>query len=526
MAMTNLLMLTWSVLYLVLPQLPLMVVSLSAVRPTRIIASPSYHDVNLALDYLGDVLMSDSKEECQAIVRQVDLDHEKDVESSGFSLEKQQGDNHNKVPSFERILVQGRPLAIRSTEALLSTDQRRGILQAAEKHWMDRIALGGRTSSSRFTIQRPGNYELHTADLGLCDSMINPLLQLQIYPWLREAFSFHSNASLCVYDSLVIRYNSTEAKRHHQDDHKGASQPLHRDLGIFSVNIQLSDPDLFEGGGTFFEHQLLLEDDATLNHHSAAEVPAPQPLRPCQAGGALAHRSNERHAGAVTTDGVRDILVFFIMSTKASTLRGQRLKNCFPHFGQEHGHDIIFWRIQHHYLAARADPDDGEALLYIATALLEWTKTMPSLHQQESLLQIAMHCLSGASDLCPCDARVWNNFGLTTGRLVHQHGRTELTTQAEMAYKTCLTLLHRTSQAGCGEISLDIDACRLNFGLFISNLDRFDQAAELLEPLAAKESLFSSSASHHDTRHYNQHLLASQAQILFRYCVERQSQVR
>ena len=517
-------------MFLMLHHLPFLVVSLSTVRPPNI-PSPACHDIDLVLEYMGDVILLDLKEEFQSILQQVDLDHEEDVKSSAFSLEEQQGNvegeqsrNHNKVPSFEHIIIQGRPLAIRSTEALLSADQRWGILQAADCHWKDRIALGETTSSSRFTIQRPGNYEVHTADLGLCDSMINPLLQQRIYPWLREAFSFHSKASLCVYDSLVIRYNSTEAKSHHQDDRTGASQPLHRDLGIFSVNIQLSDPDLFDGGGTFFEHQLLLADKLTLNQQTTAEVLVPHPLRPCQAGGALAHRSSERHAGAVTTDGVREILVFFIMSTDPSTLRGPRLKNCFPHGRQGKGDDNIMWRIQHHYLAARADPDDGEALLYVATALLEWTKTVSSLHQQESLLQIAMHCLSRASELCPCDARVWNNFGLTTGRLVHQHGQTELTTQAEMAYMVCLDLLHLTSQAGCGEVSLDIDACRLNFGLFVSNLDRFDQAAELLKPLAAKASSSCPSSFPHDISLSKQHLLATQAEILFRYCEERRAQ--
>jgi hypothetical protein len=220
-------------------------------------------------------------------------------------------------------------------------------------------------------------------------------------------------------------------------------------------------------------------------------------LQPCQAGGAVAHFSSERHAGAATTSGVRDILVIFVLSTDPSALRAPRLKNCLPHCQGD-----VECRVRHHYLASRADPYDGEALLYVATALLEWASSQKN---EKSLLQIAMECLFRASELCPCDARVWNNLGLTMGRLVHQHGRTNLAAQAELAHATCLRLLLRTSQAGC-EVSSDIDACRLNFGLFVSKLDRFEQAAELLEPPARKASQDPSNR------------LAAQAETLFHYC--------
>ena len=42
---------------------------------------------------------------------------------------------------------------------------------------------------------------------------------------------------LCVNDSIFVRYNGDNAKA---VGHRGASQPLHQDGGIYSVNIALN----------------------------------------------------------------------------------------------------------------------------------------------------------------------------------------------------------------------------------------------------------------------------------------------
>jgi len=189
------------------------------------------------------------------------------------------------------------------------------------------------------------------------------------------------------------------------------------------------------------------------------------------------------------------------MSKDPSFLRGPRFKNCQPHCQGD-----VMCRLLHHYFASRSDPKDGEALLYIASALLEKTSSTSPTSQRgdDSVRLVAMDRLTRASILCPCDARVWNNLGLVTARL----GRKDLTIQAERAYETCLQLLLRTQQAGC-EVSSDIDACRLNYGLFVSYLDRFKDAAEILEPLLMRA--FTDPSNH----------VAVQAEKLWQYCHER-----
>jgi hypothetical protein len=56
-----------------------------------------------------------------------------------------------------------------------------------------------------------------------------------------------TNQQLFVYEAIVIRYNATANSG---AGHSGAGQPLHRDLGMPSVNIMLNDDADFTGWGT------------------------------------------------------------------------------------------------------------------------------------------------------------------------------------------------------------------------------------------------------------------------------------
>ena len=51
---------------------------------------------------------------------------------------------------------------------------------------------------------------------------------------------------------------------------------------------------------------------------------------------------------------------------------------------------------------------------------------------------------------------------------------------------TSFTQLQRSIQAGCTNESLtkDLESLTLNFGLFVANQDRFQDASEILEPVA------------------------------------------
>ena len=106
-----------------------------------------------------------------------------------------------------------------------------------------------------------GNSEVHLDDLCAVDPIlkdrIDQILQEKVYPMVRSAFSEDTSdgeepplGPLCVYDSIFVRYNGDVAKA---AGRIGASQPLHQDGGIYSVNIALNahkddDDNGFTGG--------------------------------------------------------------------------------------------------------------------------------------------------------------------------------------------------------------------------------------------------------------------------------------
>jgi hypothetical protein len=192
---------------------------------------------------------------------------------------------------------------------------------------------------SRFTLQfEEINSKCHLNELVVSDAsgklqqIVDDFLTTRVYPLVRSAFGSDDNndedkdnryyeltdGSLCVYDSLVVRYNGDKAT-----DRFGASQPLHGDGGVVSVNIALNShrdegckeagicDDTFTGGGTFFEDLIRLGDDDNGNNNNNNNGNG-SILRPSSTGHALAHWSTHRHAGAPTRSGTPEILVIFM----------------------------------------------------------------------------------------------------------------------------------------------------------------------------------------------------------------------
>lgn len=425
---------------------------------------------------------------------------------------------------FENVttLTDNYRIACRSRQPLLNATSIAILRQGAETQWQQGSQNNGgattTTTSSRFTYQRPGNYEAHVADLGpQVRAIVNDLLVREVYPMIRRHFWNDGNsARLCVYDSLYIRYNATEAKMHQQssssssshdsnsNDEKddvaiaGAGQPLHRDLGIVSVNIMLNDPkDDFVGGGTFFENQL--RDNSNDNTN--------QPLKPLGPGYCLAHYSNERHAGAATQSGVRDIMVMFVTAQKdpppaivqAALLkqsRNQCVCNDDDHDDNNGGgaddpaSRVLHCRLLHQSMAVSANPADGEALQYLANALLDYADHILVAErgghdQSVQALQCARQALTEAALLVPGDARVCNTLGRTLTRLSQQTGDRRLYDKVDEAYKLGIHLLERSRRMGC-QVNEELDSMRLNYGLHLANLDLFSQARGVLEPVASQ----------------------------------------
>ena len=423
------------------------------------------------------------------IVKRVDADHARDAAAcSSLSAEVDPSTPNRIDYEWMHVKREGKqyPIAIRTTgtNPLLDATSIQQIRSAAERQWKDPSSSGG---TSRFTYQRKGNLEAHLDDLAREDSSIqtitDKLLLSKVYPLIRNAFDSlvvdnMNSLRFCVYDSLIIRYNATEARSGMDPDIiVGAGQPLHRDLGLISVNIMLNSNDDFRGGGTAFENQF--SDD----------VDSQAPLKPVGPGHALSHLSSERHAGASTMEGVRDILVMFITATNGGPLmrssapaleRCARLKATARAESSrfENAMDAALCRAMYQRLAIDAVWGDGEAWHYLGMALRDFHLAQ-TLDDVSVVEQLSLDCLLHAAELTPCDARLYNNLGLLLGQLYMKRKHRVFFDQARHCYEKS-ALLHRNSMlAGC-DVQNEFDASILNYGLLLANLDRFREAADVL----------------------------------------------
>ena len=462
---------------------------------------------------------------------------------------------------------QRHPIAIRTVgnEAILNSTSIRLIRSAAEERWakaQEDEEDGARTrgaKTSRFTYQRRGNYEAHLNDLAIDDPALqwvaNDMLSSRVYPLVRDAFDGLladedlDSLRFCVYDSLVIRYNASEACNGLTTALKdtgdisrarGAGQPLHRDLGLVSINIMLNSHGEFEGGGTFFESQLLGLD-------SLEELKASQgrykPLKPGRPGHALAHLSSERHAGSSTVRGLRDILVVFVTGTRTREINGDgltpllersaRLKSLARPQCECLGDDAnsALCRAFYHRLAVEFSPQDGEGWHYLGIALKDYHSYGGVMNTSADMVQqLGLDCLGRARQLNSCDGRVYNNLGLWLGQMFMKRraenlggtsfdGLDDLCLQVSQTYARG-SLLHRAAEMSGSDVGHEHDACVLNHGVFLSLLDDFEGAISVLSGLTGP--LTRSWEVRNDADGCKTHLrILNDAGVLLRFCERR-----
>jgi hypothetical protein len=472
--------------------------------------------INMTLDELVQVTTDDFHLDRQAILEAVNHQQAADEKASASVLPSEVPMPPNSIP-YQWIYSPrtNRPFAIQTNEKILDSSTISWIRQQAHETWNDKTKTG---MASRFTYQRKGNYEVHLADLlkhttgHQQKEAIHQALTQRIYPVIREAFGDSlvddpSSLAFRVYDAIVIRYNATEVGVH-QENSIGAGQPLHRDLGLVSVNIMLNDEEEFDGGGTFFEHQL--EDIVEGNGNDIFF--APQPLKPTGGPGhALMHLSSDRHAGASTTRGIRDILICFITASNTKNAgaamleRAARLKSTARSSCQacEDSSNCVkglfhsaLWRACYQRLAVEAVPHDGEAWNYLGMALWDVHSTLLAMTESaqqttllhKHLIEGSIDCLKLASSMTPCDARLYNNLALLLDRvssspdlmaLLTTEDRDDYHDQILLCYEKAVRL-HKASQLGGCDVRLEYDAVILNYGLYLANQDLFEPAAKVL----------------------------------------------
>lgn len=190
----------------------------------------------------------------------------------------------------------------------------------------------------------------------------------------------------------------------------------------------------------------------------------------------------------------------------------------------------IICRILQYRLAVQYAMTDGEAWHYLGMTLREMFKDMnKSLPDMKiSVLEMSISCLGVAKNLIPCDARLYNSFALAleTLREYYQFKQLELPQEGERSlhgqiidfYERALLLHDLSHRAGC-DVAVDYDSACLNYGLYLSKLDVFDQSVKVLQ---RRFSFPTNDELNGIKSHSSEHLLIRQhGKALLAFCSER-----
>eukprot|EP00581_Thalassiosira_minuscula_P017619 CAMPEP_0183716888 /NCGR_PEP_ID=MMETSP0737-20130205/10640_1 /TAXON_ID=385413 /ORGANISM="Thalassiosira miniscula, Strain CCMP1093" /LENGTH=308 /DNA_ID=CAMNT_0025946215 /DNA_START=170 /DNA_END=1093 /DNA_ORIENTATION=+ len=259
------------------------------------------------------------------------------------------------------------------------------------------------------------------------------------------------------------------------------------------------------------------------------------PLKPLGRGHAIAHFSSNRHSGAATVSGVRDILVIFLAATTTTTKEEEQLASdttngnninlnkrkaprweynarikstartycskCCGDSDESSMEDQLICRIFHHRLAIDQVPNDGEAWHYLGMALLDYhnylqqqqrvADAIQSENNSGHVLEIAVSCLEEATKHTPCDGRLCNNLGIALERLLEYKVASETSSsqtatlmeqlhdRIRSSYQNSIMIHSTCERIGC-DVAADYESACLNYGLYLSYQDDFGGAIDVL----------------------------------------------
>ena len=125
----------------------------------------------------------------------------------------------------------------RSRGPLLSEGECASLVDAMEAHgatqgWDQRYPLGGYTR------------EVKVSDMPQAHALLDSALQSTLLPAAAAAFGF-APSSLRVNEALVVKYDAASGHN---------ALPVHVDFSLLTLNVALSPPAAYTGGGTWFQH--------------------------------------------------------------------------------------------------------------------------------------------------------------------------------------------------------------------------------------------------------------------------------
>ena len=214
-----------------------------------------------------------------------------------------------QLPRYDHANDEGYPSVLHSiyVKPVLTTQETTQLLELARQH----AAATGRW-------QQPDT--ARHATYATCDFAIDeaPVVQTylddldfdkRVFTTLSELYEIPGH-DLSYLDLFCAQYRAKKTTTTTIEDEGGSMDQLeaHRDGSLLSFTITLSDPNDFEGGGTFFEALRGHEDD----HADTGVVYPGGVIRPTRAGDGVFHSGKPLHGAARVTAGERVVLVGFV----------------------------------------------------------------------------------------------------------------------------------------------------------------------------------------------------------------------
>lgn len=230
-------------------------------------------------------------------------------------------------------------------------------------------------------------------------------------------------------------------------------------------------------GGTFFEALTIGDCD-----------PIQRPIAP---GHAIVHKTTQRHAGAPTTSGVRDILVIFLTcrrpdtSERSSNTWGVERAMRLQSIAKELPRDKLIPCMR---LAKINDPTNSEVPYWLGVHLLQGDMDDPSDERWAEICE-GVESLKLSTLLNPADARAHYHLGMGISTRHKYAMRTkranllppprEAAESLMHAFETAIQLERICIRASC-ENGINLAAAFLTLGDFMARLNDFEKAIAFL----------------------------------------------
>ena len=227
-------------------------------------------------------------------------------------------------------------------------------------------------------------------------------------------------------------------------------------------------------GGTFFEALTVGDDDEYIQ-------------RPNAPGHAIVHKTTQRHAGAPTTSGIRDILVIFLTARRPKEVSveentwGIESAMRLQSVAKETKRDKLLPFLR---LARDIDPTNSDILYWLGVHLMQGDSNDPSDERWNEICQ-GVESLQYSAVLNPADARVHYHLGMaisTRHKYAMRTRRAHLLPPPKEAAETLIeaieTAMHleaKCENAGCKN-DINIAAGYLCLGDFMARLRDPDKA--------------------------------------------------